>query len=204
LCGITAPLLFVFMAILGGAIRPGYSHIADTVSELFSPGSPNKLPLDILYTIFAILLILFGFGIVQLVQKTNTYTRIGIIGASLFIAMGCLNVMTATIFPQDAWGSTPTFAGEMHKQISGVIGLLSVFSMLLIGIWFIRTGISSRFGIYSFFTIGLVVISTVLFMANTGSPIMGLTERVTILIGFQWTFTLALWMFSRTRKGNTS
>jgi hypothetical protein len=192
------------MAILGGAIRPGYSHIADTVSELFSPGSPNKLPLDILYTIFAILLILFGFGIVQLVQKTNTYTRIGIIGASLFIAMGCLNVMTATIFPQDAWGSTPTFAGEMHKQISGVIGLLSVFSMLLIGIWFIRTGISSRFGIYSFFTIGLVVISTVLFMANTGSPIMGLTERVTILIGFQWTFTLALWMFSRTRKGNTS
>jgi hypothetical protein len=204
LCGIAAPLLFVFLAILGGAIRPGYSHITDTVSELFSPGSPNKLPLDILYTIFAILLILFGFGIVQLVQKTNTNKRIGMLGASLFIAMGCLNVTTATIFPQDAWGSTPTFAGEMHIRISGFIGLISLFYMLLIGIWFIRTGISSKFGIYSFITIGLVVISAVLYMANTGSPYMGLTERVTILIGFQWTFTLALWMFLRTRKGNTS
>ncbi len=155
-----------------------------------------------LYTIFAILLILFGLGIVQLVQKTNTNKRIGMLGASLFIAMGCLNVTTATIFPQDAWGSTPTFVGEMHIRISGFIGLISLFYMLLIGIWFIRTGIASRFGIYSFITIGLVVISAALYMANTGSPYMGLTERITILIGFQWTFTLALWMFLSTGKAN--
>jgi hypothetical protein len=42
LCGMLAPCWFVFMTILGGAIRPGYSHLSDTVSELFAPGSPNK------------------------------------------------------------------------------------------------------------------------------------------------------------------
>jgi hypothetical protein len=26
---------------------------------------------------------------------------------------------------------------------------------------------------------------------------MGLAERITALVGFQWTFTLAFWMFSR-------
>jgi hypothetical protein len=190
-----APLLFIVMTILGGAIRPGYSHISDTVSELFSPGSPNKLLLDILYTTFAILLILFGIGILQFVRKIKPSVRTGMIGAFLFIAMGFVSVATATIFPQDAWGSTPTFAGEMHIRLSGVIGLLSVFSMLLMGIWFIRAEIFPGFGIYSFITIGLVIISTGFYAANIGSPIMGLTERITALVGFQWTFMLALWMF---------
>ena len=124
-----APWLFVLMTVLGGAIRPGYNHISDTISELMSPGSPNKLLLDILYTTFAILLILFGFGILQLVQKTQTNQRIGKTGAFLFIAVGCLSVLTATIFPQDPSKSTPTFAGEMHMRVSGMIGLLSIFYM---------------------------------------------------------------------------
>lgn len=50
MCGVIAPVLFVFMAIWGGALRPGYSQLSDTVSELMSPGSPNKLLLDTLYT----------------------------------------------------------------------------------------------------------------------------------------------------------
>jgi len=196
------PLLFAFMTILGGAIRPDYSHISYTVSELFSPGSPNKLLLDILHTIYALLLILFGIGMLQFVRKINSSERIGMIGAFLFTAMGFVSVATATIFPQDAWGSTPTFAGEMHKLLSGVIGLLSDFSMLLIGIWFIRSEIFPGFGTYSFITIGVVIISAGFYAANIGSSIMGLTERITILVGFQWTFIFALWMFSR--KGNVS
>ena len=197
ICGVIAPVLFVFMTILGSAIRPGYSHISDTVSELFSPEAPNKLLLDTLHTTFALLLVLFGIGMLQLVRGSKQSTLIGIIGASLYIAMGFVSVTTATIFPQDAWGSPPTFPGEMHKILSGVIGLLSIFSMLLIGIWFNRAGIFPGFRTYSIITIVVVVISVGFYVANLGSPIMGLTERITILIGFQWTFILALWMFSR-------
>ena len=195
LCGIIAPLLFIFTIILGGAIRPEYSHVSDTMSELFSPGSPHKLLLDILHTTFAILLIFFGIGILQFVRKIKPVGRTGLIGAFLFIAMGFVSVATAAVFPQDAWGSTPTFAGEMHIRLSGVIGLLSVFSMLLIGIWLIRGKIFPGFGIYSFITIGFVIISAGFYAANIGSPIMGLTERITALIGFQWTFMFALWTF---------
>jgi hypothetical protein len=194
-----APLLFVFMTILGGALRPGYSHTSETVSELFSPGSPNKLLLDTLYTIFAVLLILFGIGILQFVNGSKQPMRAGRLGAGLFIAMGSVSVATATIFPQDPWGSPSTFQGEMHIKLSGVVGLLSVLSMLSLGIWFIRAAIFPGFGIYSFITIGLVILSTGFFMANVGSPIMGVTERITILIGFQWTFFLALWISLKNR-----
>ena len=129
LCGVLAPLLFVFMTLLGAAIRPGYSHLADTVSELFSPGSPNKPLLDTLHTIFAALLTLFGVGILQFVRRSRGSSRIGIIGASLYIAAGLVSVATATIYPQDPWGSPPTFPGQMHMTLTGVVALLSMLSI---------------------------------------------------------------------------
>jgi hypothetical membrane protein len=196
-CGLIAPVLFVFTAILGGTLRPGYSHIADTISELFSPGSPNKPLLDALHTIYALLLTMFGLGLLQLVRSREQFRTGGMIGASLFIAVGLLSVTTATVFPQDAWGSPATFPGEMHKILHGVIGLLSILSMLLMGIWFHRTEILPWFRTYSFITAGLAIVSAGFFMASVGGPIMGLAERVSGLVGFQWTFSLALWMVSR-------
>ena len=196
-CGMIAPVLFILMTILGGALRPDYSHISDTVSELFSPGSPNKLLLDTLHTTFTLLLVLFGIGILQFVRGSGHSTLMGIIGASMYIAMGFLSVTTATVFPQDAWGSSPTFSGEMHKIVSGVLSLLTILSWVLMGIWFNRTEILPWFRTYSFITVGVVLLSTGYLVANMGSPIMGLAERMTILVGFQWTFVLALWMSSR-------
>jgi hypothetical protein len=113
----------------------------------------------------------------------------------MFIAMGFVSVATATVFPQDAWGSPPTFPGEMHIILSGVVALLSILSMLLIGIWFNRAEIFPGFRTYSFITVGAALISAGFFAANLGGPIMGLAERITILVGFLWTFTLALWSF---------
>jgi hypothetical protein len=72
----------------------------------------------------------------------------GTIGASLFIAMGVVSVATAAIFTQDAWGAPPTFPGQMHIILTGVVGLISLFSMLLIGIWFNRAELFPGFGTY--------------------------------------------------------
>jgi hypothetical protein len=200
LCGVIAPVLFAFVAVLGGALRPGYSHLSETVSELLSPGAPNKPLLDALYTLYAVLMTMFGIGMLWLVRQREQSTMVGTIGASLFVAMGLVSATTATIFPQDAWGSPPTFAGEMHKTLSAVVGLLSILSMLLIGIWSNRAGFWSRFGIYSFATIGASVLAAGFFVTEVGRPMMGLAERVSILVGFQWTFTLGLLMFRRTNR----
>jgi len=197
LCGVITPVLFVAMTILGAAIRPGYSHMSDTVSELFSPGSPNKPLLDTLHTTFALLLTLFGIGVLQFVRRSGQSTLTGIIGASLYLTAGVLSIATATIFPQDPWGSPPTFAGQMHINLTGIVGFLSMLSILLLGLWFTRTKLFPGFGIYSLITVGIAILSAVFFMAMVGSPIMGLAERITILVGFAWTFILARWMFSR-------
>ena len=197
LCGMIAPVLFVFIVILGGALRPGYIHLSETMSELFSPGSPNKVILDTLHTFYAVLLILFGFGILLFVQRQNASKRIGKSGAILYIVMGVLSITTATVFPQDPWGSPPTFPGEMHKIMSGILSIVSMLSMLLLGVWSNRAKIFPGFGTHSFVTIILVILSAVWFAASLESQIMGLTERITALVGFQWTFTLALYIYKK-------
>jgi hypothetical membrane protein len=197
LCGVVSPLLFVFTTILGGALRPGYSHISDTVSELFSPGSPNKLLLDTLHTTSAVLTALFGVGVLQLVRGSQHSGPMGWIGAAMIIAAGLVNVATATVFPQDAWGSPPTLAGQMHKILAAVLALLSILSTLLIGVWLNRVGLFPDFGTYSFVTVAVLILSGGFAVAKLGTPTMGLTERITILAGLQWTFILALKMFLR-------
>jgi hypothetical protein len=197
LCGMISPVLFVSMTILGGALRPGYSHIADTVSELFSPGAPNKRLLDVLHTTTAVLTVLFGVGVWRLVGERGHGLLLGRIGAGMIVTMGLVNVATATVFPQDAWGSDPTFPGEMHKILAGVLALLSIASTLLLGIWVRGAQIFPGFGIYSFISVGLIVLTGGFAVTQLGSPIMGLTERITILAGLQWTFALAFRMFTR-------
>jgi hypothetical protein len=185
------------MTILGGALRPAYSHIADTVSELFSPGSPNKPLLDTLHTTTALLGVFFGVGVFKLVRENQSSELIGLIGVGMIITMGLVNLATATIFPQDAWGSTPTFPGEMHMILAGVLALLSILSTLLIGIWLTRSGLFPGFGTYSFITGVILVISGGFAVTKLGTPIMGITERITILVGLLWTFSLAMKMFLR-------
>lgn len=193
-----SPVLFIILTILGRALRPGYSHISDTISELFSPGAPNKLPLYILHTTTASLTILFGIGVLQFVRGSDYNELIGIIGAVMIITIGVVNVSTtATIFPQDAWGSPPTFPGEMHKILSGVLALLSILSTLLLGIWLNRADVFPGFGTCSFITVGVIVLLGGFAVAKLGTPIMRLTERITILAGLQWTFILALKIFLR-------
>ena len=197
LCGMISPVLFALLSLIGGALRPGYSHVEHTISELFSPGAPNKLPLDIAHTTCAVLTTLFGVGVLRFIRQSGHSTPVGIVGAGMIIAIGVVNIATATVFPQDAWGAPATFPGEMHKVLAGVLALLSIVSTLLVGIWLHQSGVFAGFGVYSFITVGLIVLSGGFAVTQMGSPIMGLTERITILAGSQWTFVLALRMFLR-------
>ena len=189
-------VLFISTSILGRALRPGFSHISDTISELFSPGSPNKALLDTLHTASAILGTLFGFGVLLFVRGSGHSGTIGIIGAVLIIATGLVNIATATVFPQDAFGSPATFPGEMHKVLAGVLALLSMSATLLLGIWLKRAGIFPGFGTYSFITFAIVLLTGGFAITKLGTPIMGLTERITIAAGMQWTIMLSLRMYS--------
>lgn len=191
ICGMLAPFIYIIMYILGGALRSDYSHIANSVSELLSPGAPNKSLLDILNVTFAFLYILFGIGVLQFVIGGEHSALVGRIGAGMIIAVGVASIGSA-IFPQDASGTPTTLHGTLHLIfVFGVQIPGAILSTLLLGFWFKQANIFPGFATYSFISVGAIVLSGILAGPTMGTPYMGLVERISALAVHQWIFVLA-------------
>ena len=196
-CGMLVPFVYIIMYILGGALRPGYSQIADSVSELLSPGSPNKALLDILNITFALLYLLFGIGVLQFVMGSDPTSWVGRIGAAMIIAVGVASIGSA-VFPQDATGSLRTLPGTLHLVfVFGIQIPGAILSTLLIGIWLRQTDLFPGFAVYTFISTGAIVLSGILAGPTVGTPIMGLVERISALAVHQWAFFFAWNLFRR-------
>lgn len=192
ICGSLIPIIYIFMYLLGGALRPGYNHISDSVSELLTPGAPNKPLLVVIQIAYALLHVLFGIGVFRFVRNSADNALIGRIGAWMIIALGLVTFGTV-IFPQDATGTPATVPGKVHKiLVFGGLIPLSILSTLLIGLWLRRAEVFPGFDIYSFITVGAIVIMGGIGGATAGSQFAGLVERIAAIVTQQWLFVLAL------------
>lgn len=190
--GMAIPIAYIFMYLLGGALRPEYSHISNSVSELLSPGAPNRLLLISIQTIYALLHVIFGIGVLLFIKGSANDQMIGRIGAWLIIALGVATIGTV-IFPQDAEGTPATMAGQIHKiLVFGGLIPFSILSTLLIGLWVRRTGLFPRFDVYSFVTVGAIIVMGVVGGATVETQFSGLVERIAAMITQQWLFVLGL------------
>ena len=108
------------------------------------------------------------------------------------MASGAATIGTA-LFPQDAAGTPATVAGQVHKiLVFGGLVPFSMLSTLLIGIWFRRAGIAPGFAVYSFVTVGAIILMGGLGGATAETPYAGLVERIAAIVIHQWLFFLAV------------
>ena len=108
------------------------------------------------------------------------------------MAVGVATIGTA-IFAQDAAGTPATVPGQVHKiLVFGGLVPFSILSTLLVGIWSRRAGIAPGFAVYSFVTVGVMVLMGGLGGATVETPYAGLVERISALVIHQWLFILAL------------
>jgi hypothetical protein len=190
--GILIPLTYTFMYLLGGALRSGYSHISNSVSELLSPGAPNKRLLIIIQMIYALLHVVFGFAVLQFIKGSANENASGHIGAWMIVALGLTTIGTV-VFPQDAEGMPQTKPGQLHKiLVFGGLIPFSILSTLFIGIWTKQAGAFPGFDIYSFITVGAVVIMGGIGGATVETRFAGLVERIAAIITQQWLLVLGL------------
>ena len=191
-CGMLIPVMYIALYVIGGALRPGYNHISDSVSELLSPGAPNKTLLTVIQVTYALLHVLYGIGVLQFVQGSEHNALLGRIGAWAIMAVGVATIGTA-IFPQDAAGTPATVPGQVHKVlVFGALIPFSILSTLLVGIWFGRAGIAPGFTVYSFITVGAIVLMGGIGGATAETPYAGLVERIAAIVIHQWLFILAV------------
>jgi len=200
LLGIVAPIFYVIPTIIGGFIRPGYNHLYNSVSDLLSAGAPNKKYLVPFFTIYPVLLSVFGFGIYSVLrsQPAPLDSTTGLIGFILIGAsVGILGILTMTIFPQDEQGTPMTKPGLMHLILVGIQAISAMAAIILIGLWFNSNGFSGYF-IYSIITFVLLVLTGIISMIGgvKKSRYMGLFERLNVVSILQWLIVISIWFYT--------
>ena len=199
LAGVIAPIVYVGTVILGGVLRPDYSHVAQPVSDLIATGAPNKGLLDPLFAVYNLLVAVFAVGLWQRVRADNQSRgkNIGTIGAAILLLEGLFGFITL-FFPEDAGAiSEATTIGKLHIVFAGLSALTSLLAILLMGLWFRGNPDLRRYGIYSFISVAVVFVAGGMAAASVAnhSPIGGLIERITIGGFVQWVFVVALLLY---------
>ena len=199
LCGMLAPLVYVGAVIIGGAKRPGYNHLSRFVSELLEAGAPNKSLLNPLFALYNLFTMAFGIGLffkIRSISQSKGKTS-GVLGAVVLLAEGLFGFLTV-FFPQDPRGARFTSTGVIHIVLAGLSSLTTILSMALLGFWFRTISRLRNYSIYSFISTIVVFISggAAAYTGANLSPILGLTERITIGGFLQWFFVIAAKLYT--------
>lgn len=190
LCGIAAAVVYVGTVLLGGWLRPGYSHISMAISELVADGAPNRSLLSSAFLVYNVLVSVFGIGLFLKTNNQSQGRRSGMIGSYALVVVGVAGILMELAFPQEPGGTATTFAGMMHFVMAGVASLGTMVAILMLAFWFKQVPELKSHVPYSIISVAVVFVSggvSAAAMANH-HPLFGLIERITIL-------TFILWMF---------
>lgn len=189
-CGALAAIIYVGTVILGGLLRPNYSHISMAISELVAAGAPNRSLLSSSFLLYNLLVSLFGVGLCIQANSQPRGRISGIMGSLILILVGVAGILMELVFPQEPGGTATTFAGAMHFVMAGVAALGTMVAILMLAFWFKNVPALKGYALYSLISVVLIFVSGGLGAAAMANhhPLFGLIERITI-------FTFTLWIF---------
>jgi hypothetical protein len=190
-CGVLGSLFYLVTDIIAGNIYPGYSFMAQTVSELFAIGAPTSQLVVILFSICSLLVFAFGFGI-WILSGGNGKLR----ALSLMILGNAIDSLILwNFFPIHMRGIQPGFTDMMHSILA--INPFVLVSVILGAIYF-----KNWFRFYSIATIFIMVACAIksfsyvpIVIENGPTPWMGLTERISQYVHQVWLALLAVVLY---------
>jgi hypothetical protein len=176
--------VYVVAVILGAALYPGYSHLADTISSLTNPTAPNLGLMNALFAVYNLCCLLFGIG---WAADRGAGTRLTRATAIMISAAGLLGLVMY-FFPQDPMGGDISARGSVHIAIAGAMSLLTMVLIVLRGLGELREPGSRGRAVYSFVSVGVVFVTGGCAAVGVaeGWAVGGLLERLTIGAFLQW------------------
>lgn len=186
--GVAAVCTYCLAVILGAALYPGYSHLADTISSLTNPSAPNLGLMNGLFCLYNLACIAFGVG--WGLRAVSATAR----AAAILVALCGLLGLVMFFFPQDAPGTAVSAKGAVHIALAGAMSLLSMAGMLTRVLAERRVPALKGMSTYSFVSVAAVFLTGGLAAAGVAGtwPVAGLLERLTIGAYLQWLAVQAL------------
>ncbi len=174
--GVSAPLIYLGVIAVGGAMRPGYSHLNQAVSELTEAGAPDRVPLSIALAAMEVCSIAFGLGYFALVHRLDRRLAAS---AGLMAVIGVIGLGFAR-FPMDPVGNAITFDGLMHLGIVTVSALAAIASVLLAWLGWRRVPAARALAVASFAVLAVMLTSGVIsgYVGVNAAAGIGLWQRI--------------------------
>jgi hypothetical protein len=194
-CGTLAPLIYLGAVLFGDHNYPGYNPWLQSVSELIAEGAPGKTVLDIVFSICGMLTALFSFGIQLLANRARSplARQAARLGAFTLAGISLLGFSTL-LFPMDPPYGSHSLYGIIHIVSACLMSAGSLPAVFLVACWLYDQPEFSKLARYSFFSSGLLLIvgSITALIYFSDFYLLGIFERLTFMIFFQWLLVAAL------------
>lgn len=176
ICGMLGPIIYTLMWIIGGILQPGYSHIANDVSELLARGAPDKLLMDIMNITAAILLFIFFLSS----HKSINNGEGSKVGPISLVISGIMGLLVAIFFPLGPHGELTDGLAIAHITIIMMQIPLTIITM--IAFWRRLKNLEGWeiYGKFSLLALVIVAITGFMVPMTLDTEIMGLVERVSV------------------------
>ena len=191
ICGMLSPIVYTVMWILGGLLRPEYSHIRDDISSLFAVGAPHKGLMQSFIIASSILLFFFYVGLHGEINNGGG----SMVGPGLFVTSSVLGILVALFFPLDAGGEITTLRGKMHLILVIGSGLLTIAGM--VALW-VRLRLVEGWSAFATYSLISAIVSLILIIISgifIKSKYRGLLERLGVYPFQLYYFVLGLMVF---------
>jgi hypothetical membrane protein len=193
-----AALMVLLDTLYFASLRPGYSHISNTISELGETGAPYARPVAFGFFLPVGLLVWLALLLVHR-EASDRYASLAL------VAMSCLGTgyAMAAFFPCD---SGAPFFGSWRTQIHNVLGFIDYegtgIGFLLASCYFAKQ--KAAFQAVGFLVAGvLVLLCLALLSLEATFHVRGLVQRVAEIIQFTGVFSMC-YLLSKQMTPNKS
>jgi len=191
------PVLTVLSFTVAGFLRPGYSPVSQTISDLGV--GPMAWLLNIPLGMLGLVLLAFGLAFSEATRPVMSSRWRWICG--MLVGFPGLGLVGASVFTEDP--STLL----AHIVVGALLGLyVPVVTFFVVGLRLVRSREWRGYGIYSWVA-GLATVAAIAFMQLAfvpGSPLEGwrlggLAERVDLIVILAWYVVMGWRLFSNSR-----
>ena len=197
LLGIFSLIFYFLHVILGEIYYEGYNPLAQAVSDLTASNSPSKNIARLFSTLYGICAVTFSIGFFAYLK--NKINKAVTVSSFIFCLMNTISFFGYTLFPLSESGYANTFQDKMHLVVTVFVVLLTIVSLVLYFIGFIRTKEHKRLGVISIIAL-LLLMAGAMLINIVPKEYFGVAERINIYSIIIYTGILSLWMRKYVKK----
>ena len=189
--GIFALIFYFLHVILGEIFYEGYNPLAQAISDLTASNSPSKNIARLFSLLYGICAVTFSIGFfIYLRKKINKAVTVS---SLIFCLMNFISFFGYTFFPLSESGYAGTFQDKMHMVVTVFVVLLTIASLVLYSIGFLRVKKHKWLGVISISTL-LILMAGALLINIMPKEYFGVAERINVYSIIIYTGILSLWV----------